>query len=65
MPKRETFDDLAQSIADRMTTEQYLRLLDIIDPLTPEQRQWLDSLTDEDLLRELSVPTDKEGNPLI
>lgn len=62
---RKAFDTLAQSIADRMTTEQYLRLLDFIDPLTPADRAYLDNLTDEELLRELEAPTDKEGTPQI
>ena len=51
MPKSRTtkFDRFAASIANKLTPEQAIRLIDIACPLTEEERQ----ISDDDLLKAL------------
>jgi len=51
LPKSRTtkFDRFAASIANKLTPEQAIRLIDIACPLTEEERQ----ISDDDLLKAL------------
>jgi hypothetical protein len=40
-------------LVNSLTSEQYLRLIQIAAPLTPEERAEMDEMTDDELLKAL------------
>jgi hypothetical protein len=49
-----TFDTFAQGLADSLTPEQACKLIQIADPLTPEEQAYFAAMSDDDLLAELT-----------
>lgn len=45
--------DVLQQIADSLTSEEYIRLLDITHPLSAADRAKFDKMSDDELLAEL------------
>lgn len=47
------FEKFAKSLADSLTTEQAIKLIEIASPLTDVERAQFDAMTDDELLAEL------------
>lgn len=55
MARKKSMDRQLTDMVNAMTSEQYSRLIDIIAPLSADEKAHYDAMSDDDLLAELGV----------
>lgn len=55
MPRKSKIDRQITDWVNNLSSEEYCRLIQIVDPLTPEQQAKFDALSDDELLAELQA----------